>query len=157
MFIHVTCHSAVSYVTHFKSALSFGEGQDNLPAESICWGSFSFDRFSTHKLDWNNADYSGAFQFEADISLGLRGGRCSLLKNWCCLVDFCDAEEDQWRIRPGLQAAVCVVDIDVGLSQSGCYPRDFKHKNCCGLAKDLKREKTRWELADRLRLPVKLF
>src|SRR5437899_3352045 len=26
MFIHVTCFKATSYVTHFKSALSFGEG-----------------------------------------------------------------------------------------------------------------------------------
>ena len=40
---------------------------DDLPAESICGGSFSFDRFSTHKVDWNNIDYSGALQFDVDI------------------------------------------------------------------------------------------
>jgi hypothetical protein len=27
MFIHETCYKAASYVTHFKSTLSFGEGQ----------------------------------------------------------------------------------------------------------------------------------
>jgi hypothetical protein len=39
----------------------------NLPAESICWGSFSSDKFSTHNVDWNNIDYSGALQFYVDI------------------------------------------------------------------------------------------
>jgi hypothetical protein len=51
-------------------------------------------------------------------SLRLRSGGCSLLKNWGRLVEFRDAEEDQRRIRSGLQTAVCVVDIDVGFSEA---------------------------------------
>src|SRR5713226_8064712 len=58
-------------------------------------------------------------------SLRVRSGGCSLLKNSGRLVHFCDAEEDQRRIRSWLQATVRVVDVDVGLSQAGCYPRDL--------------------------------
>jgi len=51
------------------------------------------------------------------------GGSGGLLKNWDRLTDFRNAEEDQRRIRSGLQAAVCVVDIDVGLlKQCGIDP-----------------------------------
>src|SRR5258708_5599010 len=57
--------------------------------------------------------------------LRLRRSCCSLLKNWDRLVDFRDAEKDERRIRSRLQAAICVVDIDVGLSQARCYPRDL--------------------------------
>ena len=58
-------------------------------------------------------------------SLSLRCVGCSPLKNWGCLFDVGDAEEDQRSIRSGLQAAICVVDIDAGLSQAGCYVRDL--------------------------------
>src|SRR5712692_4125847 len=58
-------------------------------------------------------------------SLRVRSGRCGLLKNWGRLVHFRDAEEDQRRIRSWLQAAVRVVDVDVGLSQAGCCPGDL--------------------------------
>ncbi len=58
-------------------------------------------------------------------SLRLRSGGRGLLKNWGCLADFGDTEEDERRIRPGLQTAVCVVDIDVGLSEARRHSGDL--------------------------------
>src|SRR6266404_3674180 len=58
-------------------------------------------------------------------SLRLRcGGGCPL-KNCGCLFDISDTEKDQRSIRSGLQAAICVVDTDIGLSQSGGYARNL--------------------------------
>lgn len=48
-----------------------------------------------------------------------------MLENRHCLVDFRDAEEDQRHIRSRLQAAICIVDVDVGLSQARRYARDL--------------------------------
>ena len=57
--------------------------------------------------------------------LSLRGVGCSPLKNWDRPFDFRHAEEDQRSIRSGLQAAICVVDTDIGLPQSGGYARNL--------------------------------
>src|SRR5713226_5967413 len=40
---------------------------DNVPAESICGASFSFDRFSTHKVNRYNVDHARLLQFNLDI------------------------------------------------------------------------------------------
>src|SRR4029077_12339511 len=58
-------------------------------------------------------------------SLSLRYVGCSPFKNRGCLFDVRDAEEDQRSLRSALRAAICVVDIDTGLSQAGCYARDL--------------------------------
>src|SRR5258707_14821949 len=56
-------------------------------------------------------------------SLRLCSG-CGLLKNLGRLAGFRAAKKDERRIRTGLQTAICVIDVVVGLSQTGCYPRD---------------------------------
>src|SRR6266852_4600040 len=40
---------------------------DGLPAESICWSSLSFDRFSSHKVNRYNIDHARLLQFDLDI------------------------------------------------------------------------------------------
>jgi hypothetical protein len=54
------------------------------------------------------------------------GSSRSLLKNRGCLADVRDTKKDERHIRTGLQTAICVIDVDVGLSQAGCYPRLFR-------------------------------
>ena len=51
-------------------------------------------------------------------SLSLCSSSCGLLKNGGCLADFRDTKKDERRIRTGFQTAICVIDIDVGLSQA---------------------------------------
>jgi hypothetical protein len=85
-------------------------------------------RASTHPiLDQMTPVRACSREPDLKVVRGLRLGRggCSLLKNWGRFVDFRDAEKDERRIRSRLQAAICVIDIDVGLSQARCYPRDL--------------------------------
>src|SRR5260370_1641027 len=58
-------------------------------------------------------------------SLRLCSSGCGLLKNRGCLADVRDTKKDERRIRTGLQTAICIIDVDVGLSQAGCYPRNL--------------------------------
>ena len=84
-----------------------------------CCPSFADGEYTRH-LRPNNAGETCSREPDLKVvrDLRLRSGGCSLLKNWGRLVDFRDAEEDQRRIRSGLQTAVCVVDIDVGFSEA---------------------------------------
>src|SRR5258708_27777419 len=57
--------------------------------------------------------------------LRLRSSGCGLVQNWGCLADFGDTKEDDRYIGIWFQTAICVVDVDVGLSQARCHPRDL--------------------------------
>ena len=48
-----------------------------------------------------------------------------MFEKWSHLADFRNTKEDQWRVRAWLQAAVYVVDVDVGLAQARCDPSNL--------------------------------
>ncbi len=52
-----------------------------------------------------------------DLRLRSGGG---LLKDWGRHAGVGDTKKDERRIRTGLQTAICVIDVDVGLSQTRC-------------------------------------
>jgi hypothetical protein len=71
----------------------------------------------------------GALAFTWFFSLKVRrrlrlcssGSSRGLLKNRGCLADVRDTKKDERHIRTAVQTAICVIDVDVGLSQAGCY------------------------------------